>query len=93
MDITDVKIRKLKNEGKMKAVVSLTLDDEFVIHDIKIIEGVNGLFIAMPSRKVGDGDYRDIAHPINQRSREKIQNVIFEEYEKAKSLILDTPEE
>lgn len=84
MDITDVRIRKLNNDGKMKAIVSVTFDDAFVVHDIKIIEGQNGLFVAMPSRKVSEGDYRDIAHPINSETRTIIQNRIFEEYEKAK---------
>ena len=65
MQITDVRIRKVEKEGKMKAVVSITIDEEFVVHDIKIIEGEKGLFIAMPSRKAADGEYRDIAHPIN----------------------------
>ena len=67
----------------MKAVVSITLDDEFVVHDIKVIEGEKGLFIAMPSRKASDGEYRDIAHPINSATRDRIQTVILEEYEKA----------
>ena len=84
MNITDVRIRKLKNDGKMKAIVSVTFDDAFVVHDIKIIEGQNGLFVAMPSRKVAEGDYRDIAHPINSEARNLIQDRIFEEYEKAK---------
>ena len=83
MQITDVRIRKVEKEGKMKAVVSITIDDEFVVHDIKVIEGEKGLFIAMPSRKAADGDYRDIAHPINQSARERIQNLILDEYEKA----------
>ncbi len=87
MKITDVRIRKLRDEGKMKAVVSVTFDDAFVIHDIKIIEGQSGLFVAMPSRKVGEGDYRDIAHPINQETRTMIQQVIFSEYEKAKHTV------
>ena len=86
MNITDVRIRKLRDEGKMKAVVSVTFDDAFVVHDIKIIEGQNGLFVAMPSRKVGDADYRDIAHPINQDTRTVLQDIIFNEYEKAKSM-------
>lgn len=86
MNITDVRIRKLREEGKMKAVVSLTFDDAFVVHDIKVIEGQNGLFVAMPSRKVGESDYRDIAHPINQETRSMIQDIIFAEYEKAKLL-------
>jgi len=84
MNVTDVRIRKLREEGKMKAVVSVTFDDAFVVHDIKIIEGQNGLFVAMPSRKVGEADYRDIAHPINSETRTMLQQVIFDEYEKAK---------
>ncbi len=82
MEVTDVRIRKMTEEGKMKAIVSVTLDDEFVVHDIKIIEGQNGLFVAMPSRKMADGEFRDIAHPINSETRNKIQNAIFKEYEK-----------
>ena len=70
-----------KKEGKMKAIVSITLDNEFVIHDIKVIEGEKGLFIAMPSRKAADGEYRDIAHPINSGTRDMIQRVILEKYE------------
>lgn len=81
MQITDVRIRKVTKEGKMKAVVSITMDNEFVIHDIKVIEGEKGLFIAMPSRKAGDGEYRDIAHPINSETRDKIQRIILESYE------------
>lgn len=83
MQITDVRIRKVTKEGKMKAVVSITLDNEFVVHDIKIIEGEKGLFIAMPSRKSVDGEYRDIAHPINSDTRERIQALILEQYEAA----------
>ncbi len=82
MNITDVRIRKLNADGKMKAIVSLTFDDEFVVHDIKIIEGQNGLFIAMPSRKMGEGDFRDIAHPLNSETRNRIKDTIFVEYEK-----------
>lgn len=82
MNITDVRIRKVNDEGKMKAVVSITFDDEFVVHDIKIIEGQNGLFIAMPSRKMGEGDFRDIAHPLVSETRNKIRDAIFTEYEK-----------
>ena len=81
MQITDVRVRKVTKEGKMKAVVSITLDDEFVVHDIKVIEGEKGLFIAMPSRRAGDGEYRDIAHPINSATRESIQAIILEKYE------------
>ena len=83
MKITDVRIRKLAKEGKMKAVVSITLDDEFVVHDIKVIEGEKGLFIAMPSRKTTTGEYKDIAHPINSQTREQIQEMILIEYQKA----------
>lgn len=83
MQITDVRVRKVAREGKMKAVVSITIDNEFVVHDIKVIEGDKGLFIAMPSRKAGDGEYRDIAHPINSDTREKIQKIILERYEAA----------
>ena len=81
MQITDVRIRKVEKEGKMKAVVSITIHEEFVVHDIKIIEGEKGLFIAMPSRKAADGEYRDIAHPINSSTREKIQELILEKYQ------------
>ena len=81
MNITDVRVRKVAKEGKMKAVVSITIDDEFVVHDIKVIEGEKGMFIAMPSRKATDGEYRDIAHPINSQTRERIQNIILEKCE------------
>ena len=81
MQITDVRVRKVTKEGKMKAVVSITLDNEFVVHDIMVIEGEKGLFIAMPSRKAADGEYRDIAHPINSETRERIQSIILEKYE------------
>ena len=81
MNITDVRVRKVTKEGKMKAVVSITIDDEFVVHDIKVIEGEKGLFIAMPSRKATDGEYRDIAHPINSSTRDRIQGIILEKYQ------------
>ena len=81
MKITDVRVRRVAKEGKLKAVVSITIDDEFVVHDIKVIEGEKGLFIAMPSKKAMDGEYRDIAHPINSGTREKIQSTILEKYE------------
>lgn len=84
MTITDVRIRKIASEGKMKGIVSITFDNAFVVHDIKVIEGQNGLFIAMPSRKTPDGEFKDIAHPINTEAREKIQSSILEAYEKAK---------
>lgn len=83
MKITDVRVRKMTKDGKMKAIVSITIDDEFVVHDIKVIDGERGLFIAMPSRKASDGEYKDIAHPINTETRTSIQNLILEAYEKA----------
>ncbi|MGN0390085.1 MAG: septation regulator SpoVG [Wujia sp.] len=85
MQITDVRVRKVTKEGKMRAVVSITIDDVFVVHDIKVIEGEKGLFIAMPSRKASDGEYRDIAHPINSETRDKIQTLILEKYQEAAS--------
>ena len=83
MTITDVRVRKIAKDGKMKAIVSVTFDNEFVVHDIKVIEGEKGLFIAMPSRKTADGEYRDIAHPINSDTRQQMQEMILDEYEKA----------
>ena len=83
MQITDIRVRKIAKEGKMKAVVSVTFDEIFVVHDIKVIEGEKGLFIAMPSRRSGDGEYRDIAHPINSEMRDKLQKEILEKYEEA----------
>jgi len=82
MQITDVRIRKISSEGKMRAIVSITLDDEFVVHDIRIIEGQNGMFVAMPSRKTPNGQFKDIAHPINSETRAKIQDAIIKEYKK-----------
>ncbi len=81
MNITDVRIRKVGEEGKMKAIASVTFDDEFVVHDIKVIEGRNGLFIAMPSRKMSDGDFRDIAHPLLSETRNRIKDAILNAYE------------
>lgn len=83
MKITDVRLRKVNEEGKLKAVASVTFDDEFVVHDIKVIDGQNGLFIAMPSRKIGNGEFRDVAHPLSSETRGKIRDAIFAEYEKA----------
>ncbi len=81
MEITDIRIRKIDKEGKMKAVVSITIDDNFVVHDIKVIEGEKGMFIAMPSRKAADGEYRDIAHPINSATRERLSKLILDKYQ------------
>ncbi len=89
MEITDVRVRKLTNTGKMRALVSVTLDDAFVVHDIKVIEGEKGLFIAMPSRKASDGIFRDIAHPINTETRNIMQKLILDSYIKS----LDEPDD
>lgn len=85
MNITDVRIRKIGKENNLKAIASVTFDNEFVVHDIKVIEGERGLFIAMPSRKAHDGEYKDVAHPINTETRQKIQDSILEEYKKVSS--------
>ena len=90
MQITDVRVRKVAKEGKLKAVVSITLDDEFVVHDSKVLEGEQGHFIAMPSRKASDGEYRDIAHPINSETREAIQKIILDKYE---AILMETEED
>ena len=86
MHITDIRVRKIEKEGKMKAVVSITIDDEFVVHDIKVIEGEKGMFIAMPSRKATDGEYKDIAHPIKSSTRESLQEMILEKYQQEAAL-------
>ena len=80
MEITDIRVRKISQEGKMKAVVSVAFDNEFVVHDIKVIEGEKGLFIAMPSRKAEDGEFHDIAHPISSDTRDKLQKMVLEKY-------------
>ncbi len=86
MNITDVRVRKLLTEGKMKAIVSVTLDDAFVIHDVKVVDGQNGLFVAMPSRKTPNGEFRDIAHPISQEARDILQQKVLEKYEETLAL-------
>ena len=83
MQVTDIRVWGVEKEGKMKAVVSITIDNEFVVHDIKVIQGDKGLFIAMPSRKAADGEYRDIAHPINTETRERLQRMILEKYQES----------
>ena len=93
MEVTDVRIRKIYEEGKMKAIVSVTFNDQFVVHDIKIIDGENGLFIAMPSRKIGEGEFRDIAHPINSDTREMIQDAVFADYERELEILKSEKEE
>ncbi len=89
MQVTDVRVRRVARDGKMKAVVSITIDNVFVIHDIKVIEGEKGLFIAMPSKKSADGEYRDIAHPINAETRGMLERIILEKYEE--SALLEDP--
>ncbi|MBO1004459.1 septation regulator SpoVG [Pseudogracilibacillus auburnensis] len=81
MEVTDVRLRRVSAEGKMRAIASITFDDEFVVHDVRIIDGNNGLFVAMPSKRTSDGEFRDIAHPINSKTREKIQTAVLKEYE------------
>lgn len=83
MQVTDVRVRKVAKEGKLKAIVSITMDDEFVVHDIKVIEGEKGLFIAMPSKKTATGEYRDVAHPINSGTRDRIQDIILDKFREA----------
>ena len=89
MEITDVRIRRMDDEGKMKAVASVTFDGEFVVHDIKIVKGSNGLFVAMPSKKIGDR-YKDVAHPLLPQTREKIANAVFQKYEES---LAEAPDE
>ncbi|MEN1966464.1 septation regulator SpoVG [Lentibacillus sp. N15] len=80
MEVTDVRLRRVATEGRMRAIASITLDQEFVVHDIRVIDGNNGLFVAMPSKRTPDGEFRDIAHPINSGTRAKIQDAVLEEY-------------
>ena len=93
MQITDVRVRMVNKESKMRAVVSITIDEVFVIHDIKVIEGDKGMFIAMPSRKAGEGEYKDIAHPINSETRAEIQDIILKKYYEALEAGEDASEE
>jgi stage V sporulation protein G len=83
VEITDVRLRRVNTEGRMKAIASITIDNEFVVHDIRVIDGNNGMFVAMPSKRTPDGEFRDIAHPISQATREKIQSAVLQEYERA----------
>lgn len=80
MEVTDVRLRRVNTEGRMRAIASITFDDEFVVHDVRVIDGNNGLFVAMPSKRTADGEFRDIAHPINSNTRAKIQTAVLEEY-------------
>lgn len=92
MEITDVRVRRICDEDKMKAIVSITMDGEFAVHDIKLIDGANGLFIAMPSKKLGKGEFRDIAHPLSSTTREKIKTAVFAEYNRVKEILESNPE-
>lgn len=83
MEVTDVRLRRVNTEGRMRAIASITIDHEFVVHDIRVIDGNNGMFVAMPSKRTPDGEFRDIAHPISSHTREKIQGAVLAEYEKA----------
>ncbi len=83
MEVTDVRLRRVNTEGRMKAIASITIDNEFVVHDIRVIDGNNGLFVAMPSKRTPDGEFRDIAHPISSSTRQKIQDAVLAEYENA----------
>lgn len=85
MEITDVRLRKVNGEGRMKAIASITIDNEFVVHDIRVIDGNNGMFVAMPSKRMPDGEFRDIAHPISSATREKIQHAVLAAYDRAVS--------
>ena len=92
MEITDVRVRRICDEDKMKAIVSITMDGEFAVHDIKLIDGANGLFIAMPSKKLGKGEFIDIAHPLSSTTREKIKTAVFAEYNRVKEILESNPE-
>lgn len=80
MEVTDVRLRRVQTDGRMRAIASITLDNEFVVHDIRVIDGNTGLFVAMPSKRTPDGEFRDIAHPINSTTRNKIQEIILNAY-------------
>ncbi|MRG27025.1 septation regulator SpoVG [Laceyella tengchongensis] len=86
MEITDVRLRRVNREGRMRAIASITIDSEFVVHDIRVIDGNNGMFVAMPSKRTPDGEFRDIAHPISPLSREKIEAAVLAEYYRAGEL-------
>ena len=89
MKVTDVRLRKIQTDGRMKALVSITLDESFVIHDLRVIEGNSGLFVAMPSKRTPDGEFRDIAHPINSEMRQEIQDAVMKVYDETDEVIPD----
>lgn len=85
MEVTDVRLRRVQTDGRMRAIASLTLDNEFVVHDIRVIDGNGGLFVAMPSKRTPDGEFRDIAHPINSDTRNKLQQAVLTAYEQSEN--------
>ena len=89
MKVTDVRLRKIQTDGRMKALVSITLDEAFVIHDLRVIEGNSGLFVAMPSKRTPDGEFRNIAHPINSDMRQEIQDAVMKVYDETDEVIPD----
>ena len=89
MKVTDVRLRKIQTDGRMKALVSITLDESFVVHDLRVIEGNSGLFVAMPSKRTPDGEFRDIAHPINSDMRQEIQDAVMKVYDETDEVIPD----
>lgn len=89
MKVTDVRLRKIQTDGRMKALVSITLDEAFVIHDLRVIEGNSGLFVAMPSKRTPDGEFRDIAHPINSDMRQETQDAVMKVYDETDEVIPD----
>ena len=89
MKVTDVRLRKIQTDGRMKALGSITLDEAFVIHDLRVIEGNSGLFVAMPSKRTPDGEFRDIAHPINSDMRQEIQDAVMKVYDETDEVIPD----
>ena len=89
MKVTDVRLRKIQTDCRMKALVSITLDEAFVIHDLRVIEGNSGLFVAMPSKRTPDGEFRDIAHPINSDMRQEIQDAVMKVYDETDEVIPD----
>ncbi|MDD1504581.1 MULTISPECIES: septation regulator SpoVG [Lysinibacillus] len=94
MEVTDVRLRRVQTDGRMRAIASITLDNEFVVHDIRVIDGNTGLFVAMPSKRTPDGEFRDIAHPINSTTRNKIQEIILNEYHNSSEVeATEKPEE
>ena len=89
MKVTDIRLRKIQTDGRMKALVSITLDESFVVHDLRVIEGNSGLFVAMPSKRTPDGEFRDIAHPINSDMRQEIQDAVMKVYDETDEVIPD----